>query len=68
MLGDRLRPRHRDRTLGFLVEEHVVAVDDPLYVVGQARTELGDLVIGKPAMQPLIITRTSPMRVTTGQD
>ncbi|GLY74731.1 hypothetical protein Airi01_029980 [Actinoallomurus iriomotensis] len=68
MLGDRLRPRHRDRTVGFLVEEHVVAVDDPVYVVGQARTELGDLVIGKPAMQPFIITRTSAMRVPTGQD
>lgn len=68
MLGDRLRPRHRDRTVGFLVEEHVVAVDDPMYVVGQARTELGDLVIGKPAMKPFIITRTSAMQVATGQD
>jgi E3 ubiquitin ligase len=68
MLGGRLRPRHRDRTIGFLVEEHVVAVGDPLYVVGQARTELGDLVIGKPALQPFIITRTSAVRLAGAQD
>jgi E3 Ubiquitin ligase len=68
MLGGRLRPRHRERTLGFLVEEHVVTDGDPLYVVGQTRTELGDLVIGKPAMQPLIVSRTPAVRVAAPQD
>jgi hypothetical protein len=68
MLGGRLQPRHRERTLGFVLEERVVTVDDPLYVVGQARTELGDLVIGKPAMRPLIVARTSAVRVTAAQD
>jgi hypothetical protein len=68
MLGGRLRPRHRERTLGFLVEERVVIADDPLYVVGQARTELGDLVIGKPSMQPFIVSRTPAVRVTAPQD
>jgi E3 Ubiquitin ligase len=68
MLGGRLRPRHRDRTLGFLVEERLVTADDPLYIVGQARTELGDLVIGKPSMQPFIVSRTPAVRVTAAQD
>jgi hypothetical protein len=68
LLGGRLRPRHRDRTLGFLVEERVVTADDPLYIVGQARTELGDLVIGKPSMQPFIVSRTPAVRVTAAQD
>lgn len=68
MLGGRLQPRHRERTLGFVLEERVVAVDDPLYVVGQARTELGDLVIGKPPMQPFIVARTSAVRATAAQD
>jgi E3 Ubiquitin ligase len=68
MLGGRLQPRHRERTLGFVLEERVVAADDSLYVVGQARTELGDLVIGKPAMQPFIVARTSAVPVTGTQD
>jgi hypothetical protein len=68
MLGGRLRPRHRERTLGFLVEERVIDVDDPLYVVGQVRTELGDLVIGKPTMQPFIVSKTSTVRLTGAQD
>lgn len=68
MLGGRLRPRHRERTLGFLVEERVIDVDDPLYVVGQVRTELGDLVISKPAMQPFIVSKTSTVRITGAQD
>jgi hypothetical protein len=68
MLGDRLRPRHRERTLGLLVEELVVTADDALYVVGQARNELGDLVIGKPSMQPFIVSRTPAVRVTATQD
>ena len=68
MLGGRLRPRHRDRTLGFVVEEHVVLDGDVLHVVGQIRTEMGDLVIGKPALQPLIVSRTSPVQVPAVQD
>lgn len=68
MLGGRLRPRHRDRTLGFVVEERIVLDGDVLYVVGQTRTELGDLVIGKPAMQPFIVSRTSTVQVPTAQD
>jgi hypothetical protein len=68
MLGGRLQPRHRERTLGFVLEERVVTVDDPLYVVGQVRAELGDLVIGKPPMQPLIVARTSAVRATAAQD
>lgn len=67
MLGGRLRPRHRDRTLGFVIEERIVTEGDVLYIVGQTRNELGDLVIGKPAMQPFIVSRTSTsaVRVTT---
>ncbi len=68
LLGVKLRPRHRDRTLGFVVEERVVAEGDPIYVVGQARTELGDLVIGKPAMRPFVVSRTSPVRAAGHQD
>jgi hypothetical protein len=68
MLGGRLRPRHRERTLGFLVEEHVVIAGDPLYVVGQARNELGDLVIGKPSMQPFIVSRTPAVQAPSAQD
>jgi hypothetical protein len=68
LLGGRLRPRHRDRTLGFVVEERIVTEGDVLYVVGQTRTELGDLVIGKPAMQPFIVSRTSAVRVSATQD
>jgi hypothetical protein len=68
MLGGRLCPRHRDRTLGFTVEEYVLAAGDPVYVVGQARTDLGDLVITKPPMQPLIVSRTAPVPVSDGQD
>jgi E3 ubiquitin ligase len=68
MLGGRLRPRHGDRTLGFVVEERVVLEGDVLYVVGQTRTELGDLVIGKPAMQPFIVSRTSAAQLAALQD
>jgi hypothetical protein len=68
MLGGRLRPRHRDRTLGFVVEERTVAEGDVLYVVGQTRSELGDLVIGKPALQPFIVSRTSAVHVSAAQD
>ncbi len=68
MLGERLRPRHRERTIGFVVEEHVVAEGEPLYVVGQTHTELGDLVIGKPTMRPLIVSRTPTVRVSAEQD
>jgi len=67
-LGGRLRPRHRERTLGFLLEEHIVAADDMLYVVGQTRTELGDLVIGKPTMQPFIVSRTPAVQPVGTQD
>jgi hypothetical protein len=68
MLGGRLRARHREHTLGFLVEEHIVVADDPLYVVGQSRTELGDLVIGKPPMRPFIVSRTPAVRAAGVQD
>jgi hypothetical protein len=68
MLGGRLRPRHRERTLGFLLEEHIVTADDRLYVVGQTRTELGDLVIGKPTMQPFIVSRTPAVQAADAQD
>ena len=68
LLGVRLRPKHRERTLGFVVEEHVVSEGDPLYVVGQARTELGDLVIGKPAMRPFIVSRASAVEASDRQD
>jgi hypothetical protein len=68
MLGGRLRPRHRERTLGFVLEEHIVTADDRLYVVGQTRTELGDLVIGKPTMQPFIVSRTPAVRAVGVQD
>jgi hypothetical protein len=68
LLGIRLRARHRERTIGFVVEERIVSADDPLYVVGQVRTELGDLVIGKPAMRPFIVSRTSAVPVSGEQD
>jgi hypothetical protein len=68
LLGTPPRPRHRDRTLGLVVEEWVVAADDPLYVVGQVRSELGDLVIGKSAMRPLIIFRAAPVPVGDPED
>ncbi|MEV5748195.1 GIDE domain-containing protein [Actinoallomurus sp. NPDC052308] len=61
LLGAPPRPRHRDRTIGFLVEERVVAAGEPLRVVGAARTELGDLVLGKSGLRPLIISRSVPV-------
>ncbi|MCO6011495.1 E3 ubiquitin ligase family protein [Actinoallomurus purpureus] len=60
LLGAPLRPRHRERAIGFVVEERVIAAGDPLRVVGAARTELGDLVLGKSGLRPLIISRTVP--------
>jgi hypothetical protein len=66
-LGIRLRARHRERTLGFVVEERVIAAGDPIYVVGEARTELGDLVIGKPTMRPFVIARHPAVQSTAGQ-
>ena len=68
LLGIRLRARHRERTIGFVVEERIVSADDPLYVVGQVRTEVGDLVIGKSAMRPFIVSRTSAVSVSGEQD
>jgi hypothetical protein len=68
MLGGRLRPRHRDRTLGFEVEERILLDGDVLYVVGQTRRELGDLVIGKPATRRFIVSRTSAVRITAVRD
>lgn len=61
LLGAPPRPRHRDRTIGFVIEERVIAADDPLRVVGAARTELGDLVLAKSGLRPLIISRTVPV-------
>ncbi|GAA0367202.1 E3 ubiquitin ligase family protein [Actinoallomurus spadix] len=61
LLGAPPRPRHRDRTIGFLVEERVVAAGEPLRIVGAARTELGDLVLGKSTLLPLIISRHVPV-------
>lgn len=62
LFGAQPRPRHRDRTLGLLIEEWVVAAADPLYVVGQVRTELGDLVIRRSATHPLIVARATADR------
>ncbi len=59
IFGTPPRPRHRDRTLGFAVEERIVAAGDPLRVVGPVRTELGDLVLGKSGLLPLIVTRAA---------
>ena len=59
LLGIRPRARHRDRTLGFLVEEYVITEDEPVYVAGQVGTDLGDLVITRTALRPLIVSRTS---------
>jgi hypothetical protein len=68
VLGDRLRPRHRDRTIGFVVEEHIARLDEQFYAVGQARTDLGDLVIVKPPMRPFIVSKMSAMPVSGVQD
>jgi E3 Ubiquitin ligase len=61
LLGAPPRPRHGERTLGFLVEERLVADGDPLRVVGAARAELGDLVVAKSGLRPLIISRAVPV-------
>lgn len=68
LLGTPPRPRHRDRSVGLVVEEWVVAADDPLYVVGHARSELGDLVICRSAMRPLIISRAAPVPTPDPED
>ena len=68
LLGTPPRPRHRARTLGFVVEERIVTADDPLRVVGQVRTDLGDLVIGGSALRPLIVSRTSTVPVSSPED
>lgn len=59
IFGTPPRPRHRDRTLGFAVEERIVAAGDPLRVVGPVRSELGDLVLGRSGLRPLIVTRAA---------
>ncbi|MEV0403518.1 GIDE domain-containing protein [Actinoallomurus sp. NPDC050550] len=61
LLGAPPRPRHRERTIGLVVEERVITDGEPLRVVGPARTELGDLVLAKSGLRPLIISRTVPV-------
>lgn len=63
-LGIQVRPRHHDRTLGIVVQERIVTADEPLYVVGQVRTELGDLVMSKPPMRPFIVSKASAAQAT----
>jgi hypothetical protein len=60
-MGAPPRPRHGERTLGFLVEERLVADGERLRVVGTVRTELGDLVVGRSGLRPLIISRAVPV-------
>jgi E3 Ubiquitin ligase len=67
-LGIRVHPRHRDRTLGIVVQERVVTADEPLYVVGQVRTELGDLVVSKPPMRPFIVSKATAAPAAGRQD
>jgi hypothetical protein len=60
LLGGPVRARHRAMTVGFLVEEWIIREDDELHVVGQARTEAGGVVLGKPAQRPFVIGRRAP--------
>jgi hypothetical protein len=55
--GVPLRPRHRNMTVGFLVEEWIVREGEDMHVVGQARGEGVDVVLGKPAMRPFVVAR-----------
>ena len=59
LLGDRLRARHQAMTIGFLVEEWIVREGEELHVVGQPRTEAGEVVLGKPALRPFVIGRST---------
>jgi hypothetical protein len=55
VFGVPLRPRHGTTTVGFLAEEWVVREGDDLHIVGQARGEIGEVVLAKPALRPFVI-------------
>jgi hypothetical protein len=64
LLGGPVRARHQAMTIGFLVEEWIVRESEELHVVGQARTEAGEVVLGKPALRPFVIGRSATAPVT----
>lgn len=64
LLGGPLRARHQAMTIGFLVEEWVVREGEELHVVGQPRTEAGEVVLGKPALRPFVIGKSTRTPVT----
>lgn len=56
LLGAPPKARHQTHTQGFLIEEQTLVEGDPLHIVGQARTDQGELVISKPTRSPFIVT------------
>ncbi|MCW2917253.1 MAG: helicase [Actinomycetia bacterium] len=63
LLDRPVRARHQAMTIGFLVEEWIVRDGEELHVVGQPRTEAGDVVLGKPALRPFVIDKRAPTPV-----
>ncbi|MGH3388761.1 MAG: GIDE domain-containing protein [Actinomadura sp.] len=55
VFGTPLRSRHGTMTVGFLVEEWVLREGDELRIVGQARSEIGEVVLAKPALRPFVV-------------
>lgn len=55
VFGAPLRSRHGTMTVGFLVEEWVLREGDELHIVGQARSEIGEVVLAKPALRPFVV-------------
>lgn len=62
VLGVPVRPRHGTMTTGFLVEEWVLREGDDVHIIGQARSEIGEVVLAKPALRPFVISRGGARR------
>jgi hypothetical protein len=60
-----MRIRHKRMTIGFLVEEWVVTADEELHIVGRARGEHGDVVLGKSGLRPFVIAKRAASEVST---
>jgi E3 ubiquitin ligase len=65
VLGVPLRPRHGTTMIGFLVEEWVLREGDDVHLVGQARGEIGEVVLAKPALRPFVIATAAHSPVPT---
>jgi len=57
LVGAPLRIRHKQMTIGFLIEEWIVTEDEELHIVGNARDEQGDIVLAKGGRRPFVVAK-----------